>query len=57
MNCVHCALRRYWYGMEAVYKVWVEGKQLSSAVRRMCSPHYTPTTPFNIVVGVRPMQR
>ena len=44
---------RYWYGCEAVYKVWVEGEELDQLAEEVCGRPYRPPGGFNIVLAVR----
>ena len=48
---------RYWYGAEAVYKIWVRSPQLNSTSKKLAGPGYKPPGGFNIVVGVRSIKK
>ena len=48
---------RYWYGAEAVYKIWVRSPQLNYISKRLAGPGYKPPGGFNIVVGVRKIKK
>ena len=47
---------RYWYGAEAVYKIWVRSPELDDVCRRLAG-QYKPPEGFNIVVGVRKIKK
>ena len=48
---------RYWYGTEAVYKIWVRSPELDDVCMRLAGPGYKPPGGFNIVVGVRKIKK
>ena len=48
---------RYWYGIEAVYKIWVTSEELSQISKEIAGNRYRPPGGFNIVVGVRSIKR
>ena len=48
---------RYWYGTEAVYKIWVRSPELDDVCRRLAGPGYKPPGGFNMVVGVRKIKK
>jgi len=48
---------RRWYGAEAVYKIWVKSAELDKVCMETAGPEYKPPGGFNIVVGVRRIEK
>ena len=48
---------RYWYGTEAVFKIWVKSPELSRISKEISGSGYNPPSGFNIVVGIRTIKK
>ena len=48
---------RYWYGTEAVYRIWVKSPELKKISKEIAGSEYKPPGGFNIVVGVRKIKK
>jgi len=48
---------RRWYGAEAVYRIFVKSPELDKLCRKIAGPKYKPPGGFNIVVGVRKIEK
>ena len=48
---------RYWYGTEAVFKIWVKSPELTRISKKIAGSRYNPPGGFNIVVGIRTIEK